>query len=172
MENGNKGTLTPEQMAQVSAFKTGGEVPAQKPAQKPVQKSVQQPAKSKVIQRPRQPSRKAIQGKQQLEEQVESPVVQENFVETVKHNDFKIAPIDSNGSETYYVYESSDGGFFEVDLVTFREKGTETRYLSLEVAGLNMTGEEPVPQQAMISLESREQFEELKAFFTQLSWED
>jgi len=74
--------------------------------------------------------------------------------------------------QTYFCYQDEQGGNLEIDLITFREKGIETRYLSLLFSGQDVRQNPPVPQEAFLNIESREVFERIKEFFAQLNWED
>ena len=55
----------------------------------------------------------------------------------------------------------------EVDLIISREKGRETRRLSMNFAGINMEKKEMVEKSINID---RESFEQLKQFFSNLDW--
>jgi len=105
-----------------------------------------------------------------------APVVQQQE-QQVQHVD--VAPNATRVSQpkiqecdTYFSYEDDGGGSLEVDLITFREKGIETRYLSLLFSGMDVRQNPPTPQQAYLNIESKEEFERFKAFFAQLDWED
>ena len=74
--------------------------------------------------------------------------------------------------QTYFCYQDEQGGNLEIDLITFREKGIETRYLSLLFSGQDVRQNPPVPQEAFLNIESKEEFERIKEFFAQLNWED
>ena len=67
---------------------------------------------------------------------------------------------------TYMCLNSSDGINFEADLVTFREKGQQTKYLSISFVD---TSQEPP---VVISSKAFDQnaFLEIKEFFKQLDW--
>ena len=55
----------------------------------------------------------------------------------------------------------------EVDLIISREKGRETRRLSMNFAGIDMEKKEMVEKSINID---RESFEQLKQFFSNLDW--
>lgn len=75
--------------------------------------------------------------------------------------------------DTYYKYGNEESiSSLEIDLITFREKGFETRFLSLLMGGFDTRVNPPSPQTAYLAIETKEEFEELKAFFAQLNWED
>jgi hypothetical protein len=67
---------------------------------------------------------------------------------------------------TYMCLSGSDGVNLEVDLVTFREKGQQTKYLSISF--VDTTQEPPVT----LSSQALDQnaFIEIKEFFKQLDW--
>jgi len=67
--------------------------------------------------------------------------------------------------ETYICLQSSDGVNFEVDLVTFREKGQQTKYLSI-----SFIDESKNPSQVFSKSLDQESFNTLKKFFSQLDW--
>ena len=74
--------------------------------------------------------------------------------------------------ETYFFYNDEESGSLEVDLVTFREKGEETRYLSFSLSGYDLNQDPPMPLQSTLSISRKEDFEKMKKFFAQLNWED
>jgi len=160
MDTGQKGALTPEQMAQLSKHKT-----AQPAQEQPAQQPVQPTAVIKTNQpRPKQMPRpkSVVQPVVQEQPVVEQPVVySEATVETIETD-----------SETYFNYQDSDGGALEMDLITFREKGQETRYLSMSILGVDMSTEPPAPMQSFLTIGSKDSFDKLKLFFSQLNWED
>ncbi|HUS49429.1 MAG TPA: hypothetical protein VMZ91_04655, partial [Candidatus Paceibacterota bacterium] len=61
--------------------------------------------------------------------------------------------------------QSPDHISFEVDLVTFREKGQQTKYLSLSFVDENHN-----PSQVFTKSLDQESFNMLKKFFSQLDW--
>lgn len=66
---------------------------------------------------------------------------------------------------TYICLQSEDGVNLEVDLVTFREKGIQTKYLSI-----NFIDETKNPPQLFSKSLDQESFNTLKKFFSQLDW--
>jgi hypothetical protein len=81
-------------------------------------------------------------------------------------------PRDSSEAVTYFGAGGSEDGHIEFDLVSFRQKGEETRYLSIKVTGFDDEKDLPAPQSAAMSISNKEEFEKLKAFFSQLEWND
>ena len=76
------------------------------------------------------------------------------------------------GCETYFSFTDTSANNLEIDLITFREKGVETRYLSFLFKGYDTTQNPPIPQESFLNIESKEDFQNLKNFFSQLNWED
>jgi hypothetical protein len=66
---------------------------------------------------------------------------------------------------TYICLSSPEGINFEVDLVTFREKGQQTKYLSV-----SFTDERQSPPSVFGTSLDQESFNTLKKFFSQLDW--
>ncbi len=93
----------------------------------------------------------------------QSPLQQE------KHDNLEQS-VENN--KTYFSYKSPDGSLLEIDLVTFREKGSETRYLSFATIGIPTQVAEGQPTKVMLSIDTREDFESIKQFFSELNWED
>jgi hypothetical protein len=81
-------------------------------------------------------------------------------------------PAQMEECDTYFRYEKENVGGLEIDLVTFREKGIETRYLYVLCSGLDVKQNPPIQQEAYLTIDSKENFERIKAFFAQLEWED
>lgn len=70
-----------------------------------------------------------------------------------------------NVPATYICLNSADGVKFEVDLVTFREKGQQTKYLSISF--IDETQNPPLIFSKSLDQDS---FNTLKKFFSQLDW--
>jgi type VI protein secretion system component Hcp len=64
--------------------------------------------------------------------------------------------------QTYICLDSENGTQFEVDLITFREKGQQVKYLSVSFTDVNKNV-------VSISL-NQESFSTIKSFFKQLDW--
>lgn len=64
--------------------------------------------------------------------------------------------------QTYICLNNEDGTKFEVDLITFREKGQQVKYLSFSFTDAKQNT-------ATISL-TEESFNIIKSFFKQLDW--
>lgn len=118
----------------------------------------------------------------QTEEVEKSPVIkkQEVVVEKIKEqpvgNTTKERPSSlKKQSDTYFRYAEDGkdgGGVLEIDLITFREKGVETRYLSLSCMGYDIRKDPPTQQESFLSINSKKEFERIKEFFSQLEWEN
>ena len=68
-----------------------------------------------------------------------------------------------------YIQVGNENSILEFDLVTFRQKGEEARYLAVNFTGLDVTKDPPVEQEAFVNLDE-EGFKQIKAFFEQLEW--
>ena len=64
--------------------------------------------------------------------------------------------------QTYICLDSEDNSKFEVDLITYREKGQQVKYLSVSFTDANKNT-------ASLSL-NQESFNDIKLFFKQLDW--
>lgn len=114
--------------------------------------------------------------------------MQENIIETInnnenlshqKHENINPPPpihvFNSNkGLPSTYIEiiteideENQPISVLEVDLVISREKGKETRKLSMNFAGIDLSKKEMIEKSINLDQES---FENLKRFFTQLDW--
>ena len=153
METGNKGALSPEQMAQLKNHETNVTQPQQPTMQKPTH----HPPKPAAIRKPTPKNVAPNPPKVDSQEVYEA----ETSVE-----------VREGENQTFYKHEDSEGGSMEVDLISFRERGAETRYLSLSILGYDPNQEQSAPQQALLTIGSKEAFESLKSFFGQLNWED
>jgi hypothetical protein len=74
-------------------------------------------------------------------------------------------PKQNTGVQTYLGL-SNEAGLIEIDLVTFREKGEQVRFLSIQVGGVGQDGQH---QLAHINLDESA-FNQIKGFFKQLEW--
>ena len=72
----------------------------------------------------------------------------------------------SSDIQTYLSLGNERDGNIEMDLVTFREKGQQVRYLSFLINSLD-TNQQPVS--ASLSLDEQS-FNHIKEFFSQLEW--
>ena len=86
--------------------------------------------------------------------------------------DISVETLMENKKKTYYSAGNEDSGIMEIDLVTFREKGSETRYIGIGFYGLNVKVDPPVKQEAFYNIETEREFNELKTFITNLNWND
>lgn len=167
LNTGNKGVLTPEQLAQLQKHKTSAPTPQQATPRE--QTAVNQNVPPNIR------NRHFITSNTQPEQTVQSPqaqpTVEVSEEENAYFNSSSVETKRTNG-ETYFRYQDDEGGMLEVDLVTFREKGRETRYLSLALHGYDMSQNPPIPQKTFLSIGSKEAFEKVKEFFSNLNWED
>jgi hypothetical protein len=160
-EQGDGGVcqMTPEQKANLKRFgKKNGlseqQVQSQLSPQKPQQQPVVKPQPQVVQATEKKPVEQSI--RQTAAQPVVQNVVQPSYEDC----------------QTYFSHQDEEGGNLEIDLITFREKGIETRYLSMVFSGLDVRQDPPSPQSAFLNIESKEEFERIKAFFAQLEWED
>lgn len=68
-----------------------------------------------------------------------------------------------------YLKIGDDVSSLELDLVTFRQKGQEERYLSINFSGYNINKPNPEPQEAFINI-GEQDFYAIKEFFKNLEW--
>lgn len=76
---------------------------------------------------------------------------------------------------TYIRVGSEEFGIIDIDLVTYRQKDEEVRYLLIESAGFSGEYDEagnPVPTKTSVMIDSEEQFNKLKDFISNLDWND
>ena len=83
--------------------------------------------------------------------------------------------------ETYFKLGDSPDkeGVLEFDLISYREKGEETRYISIKFSGVDVRGIDennsesvPVTQEAFVAINEEEVFQSFKAFIINLNWND
>jgi hypothetical protein len=158
--------MTPEQQAKLKNFgKKNGVSPEKVESQLAIKEPIKQSTVATKL--PSKPApRMQPQSQSQLQQQPQIQEEQEQYSRTPLKKE-------TEDCQTYYRYVDEQAETsFEIDLITFREKGVETRYLSLLFAGVDVRQNPPVPQEAFLNIESKEEFEQLKAFFAQLEWED
>ena len=68
-----------------------------------------------------------------------------------------------------YMQVGNENSTLEFDLIAFRQKGEEARYLSVTFSGMDITKDPPVAQEAFVNIDE-EGFKKIKAFFEQLEW--
>jgi len=78
------------------------------------------------------------------------------------------------GGGTYFTLQAKDEsgsvtGVIEIDLISFRERGEESRFLSINVDGSGVNNDRSTTK---MSIGSEEEFNRLKEFISQLSWND
>ena len=154
-------TITPEQSANLKRFAKKNGVPEQK-----IQTQLSQP-KSVPSNKPPH----VVQSKEQIAQQPKEPIVPQHREPVVTKQQAIVQNEVYQECETYFEHQNEEGGNLEIDLITFREKGVETRYLSLVFSGVDIRQDPPVPQEAYLNIGSKEAFDDLKAFFAQLNWE-
>lgn len=84
--------------------------------------------------------------------------------------DNKIVPIskETKPQETFFSMGSSETGSIEIDLVTFRQKNQESKFLviAMKEPGTPQDQKEDIS----FSIDNEEAFNLLKNFFVQLTW--
>ena len=60
-------------------------------------------------------------------------------------------------------------GVIEIDLISFRERGVESRYLSVNTMGVGVDGN---PSQTTIAIDNEDDFNLFKEFISNLNWND
>ena len=181
MDTGQKGSLNAEQIAQMQSHTSAG-VPVVAPVipDAPVAQPNVAPAKP-ILRKPKGPQQPPIVKKKQQEQRAAAKKTEpEVVVETAKASD-KISPapvvqlpLPENG-ETYFYFETDEEEVMEMDLITYREKGAETRYLALSIFGTEVStdpAKQLTIQHTSLTIRSKEEFEKLKAFISQLNWND
>ena len=157
-EESNIVNLSPEQQANLKRFgkKNGA-------SEKLIQSQLPPSIQSVVRQQP-----PIVQSSQP--QQPQQPILQSQPIEVQERS----LPTSTEYSDcdTYFSFAEKNGSNLEIDLITFREKGIETRYLSIMLNGQDVRQDPPTPQSAFLSIDSKEEFEKLKSFFVQLEWED
>lgn len=68
-----------------------------------------------------------------------------------------------------YLKVGDETSSLEFDLVTFRQKGKEERYLAISFLGYNVNKEPVETQEAFINI-AEEDFNKIKTFFFNLDW--
>lgn len=151
METGFKGNLTSEQIQQL---KSHGIVENEPQSNPPPQNVPHQ--QNNVVQKKPNPLR--------VTKRVEKPIEKREVVEQGCSDDFY------EDSGTYLRLEEKGFGSIEFDLISFREKGREERYLNIIVDGVD--AEDFTSSKAILNIGSKQSFENLKKFISNLNWED
>jgi len=79
-----------------------------------------------------------------------------------------------NAGETYALLETKNhegqvSGIIELDLISFREKGKENRYLQLQTTGV---GEDGNQVKISLAIDNESDFNVFKSFVSKLNWND
>jgi hypothetical protein len=158
METGYKGDLTPEQIMALQKHGVPNPNEINSFAKKqPVQQQVQQPQQVQQQVKTVPPVRNI--------RKMEKPITKrQEEVEEVYNNNFY------EDSGTYFKIEEEEIGSMELDLISYREKGREERYLNIVVDGFRE--EDYAPVRALFSIGSKDSFEKFKNFVSKLNWED
>ncbi|MEK6829582.1 MAG: hypothetical protein AABY15_05680 [Nanoarchaeota archaeon] len=65
--------------------------------------------------------------------------------------------------------EGQVSGIIEIDLISFRERGQESRYLSIKTAGAGSDGKR---SDTALSIDNENDFNKFKKFISELNWND
>lgn len=79
----------------------------------------------------------------------------------------KIVPINKEiqvPPQTYFSMGSAETGSIEIDLVSFRQKNQEAKYLTISIKNPEQNDEKS------FAIDNEEAFNTLKKFFEQLTW--
>lgn len=79
-----------------------------------------------------------------------------------------------DGTKTYIRLETKNpegeiSGILEIDLISFRERGQESRYLSINTVGAGQDGNQT---DTTISIDNEVDFKRFKDFISNLNWND
>jgi len=79
-----------------------------------------------------------------------------------------------NSAQTYMKLETKNdkgelSGVLEIDLISFRERGQESRYLSIDATGVGRDGQQ---SDTTISINNEKDFNNFKEFISNLNWND
>ena len=98
-----------------------------------------------------------------------TPVVHSSVVHSEHQSGIEEIPIVQ--TDTYISVGDKEHGVVEFDLMSHREKGQEVRYLHIQVRGISLDDKGSVANTYM-AIQSKEDFERVKSFFSTLKWED
>ena len=126
-----------------------------------------------VQQQPAQPQAQAAQQPAQ-QAQPQQPVQQAQPQQPVQQAQQAQPPSQSQAnSGTFFQGGNEVDGFIEIDLVSQRYKGEESRYLSIFVNGFSIDEQNnTVNSGAAINITNENEFNAFKVFVSKLSWND
>lgn len=104
----------------------------------------------------------------QPEPQVVAPV---QPAPSVQQGEIMVSEIPIVQTDTYISVGNKTEGIVEFDLMSHREKGQEVRYLHIQVRGLSLD-DKGSPSNTYMAITNKEEFEQIKSFFSTLKWED
>jgi len=142
----------------------------QQPAQ-PQAQAAQQPAQQA---QPQQPVQQAQPQQPVQQAQPQQPVQQAQPQQPVQQAQQAQPPSQSQAnSGTFFQGGNEVDGFIEIDLVSQRYKGEESRYLSIFVNGFSIDEQNnTVNSGAAINITNENEFNAFKVFVSKLSWND
>jgi len=92
----------------------------------------------------------------------------------LSHHESADNVLTEEGSNTFIRLETKNpegqiSGIIEVDLISFRERGQESRFLQVHTTGADSEGNEST---TAINIDNEEDFNKFKKFISQLNWND
>lgn len=116
-----------------------------------------------------------VQGEQGIAAAQVAPIVPATTEATTNlshHETLKSAPVEDNSTFMRLETKNEDSqvsGIIEVDLISFREKGQESRFLQVHVSGADADGN---ANTTAVSIGNEADFNKFKKFISQLNWND
>jgi len=117
---------------------------------------------------------------QPVQHQIQQPIAQhtghQNTAPQQPQTETKVfseRPVDEDAS-TYIRLETNNtegevSGVLEIDLISFRERGIESRYLSINTVGMGLDNSQT---NTVISIDNEADFLRFKNFVSKLNWND
>jgi hypothetical protein len=106
--------------------------------------------------------------------QINTPVPTVQVEQALQNNQAVQSNASQSQTKTYIRLETknSEGqlsGVLEIDLISFRERGVESRYLSINTLGAGQDGNQ---SDTTISIDNEADFNTFKKFISELNWND
>lgn len=83
----------------------------------------------------------------------------------------EFVPIPLMQTATYLSIGDTENGHVEFDLMSHREKGSEVRYLNIQIQGFSLDDKGKLGNTYM-AITNKDDFDKVKSFFSTLKWED
>lgn len=125
------------------------------------------------LQRNEQEQPAAVQPPEPVPAQPPVPVQPQITIEPTQEqmNSAELEEIPIIQAPTYISIGNKEHGFVEFDLMSHREKGSEVRYMNIQVRGFSLD-DKGSPGNTYMAITSKDDFEKVKSFFSTLKWED